>query len=655
MKAGKSHVLKIAAVLWLLFAAVSLFAQGNSEGKAKPAFPSIQIGRHVRGEEGIRALGGKLPEVAAWYRKTTDELAKLLRRDRTLWVSPTGRLMYACELEAPLEAETVAATGSTRALTATASFLPDQTFKLHSLPGSNRIIYLDFNGATVSGTAWNANYNGGYDIIAAPFSLDSDSSTFSTTELQHIQNIWKRVAEDYAPFDVDVTTEEPAATLLARTSSSDFQYGNRVIITPTNFYPNAGGVSYVGSFDDVGEYYKTSWAFSNMLANGEKYIAEACSHEGGHAVGLSHEGTTSGVEYYQGQGDWAPIMGNSYYKNVTQWAKGEYIGANNKEDQLQVMQSYGLAYYADDHGNTADASTLLTPGSTLSGSGFIERNTDVDAFKFIAGSGSVALSVSSAPLGPNLKLLAELRDANGILISSSSLSDIGSVINTSVYAGTYYLMVSGIGSGDPASSGYSNYASLGQYIIAGTVADPGNLLPPTAVASASATTGEIPLTVYFIGSGSTDDVGIVSYSWNFGDGSEASTSVNPSHVYNAVGSYKAVLTVKDEDGLTGSAWVNITVNPVQIIDVTPPTISITSPKPGSVVRNTVSVQVSASDNVGVKKVELFVDGKMTATATTAPFTTKWNASKASKGQHTLQTKVYDAAGNVGLVSITVIK
>jgi hypothetical protein len=100
MKAGKSQVLKLSAVLWLAFAAVPLFAQGKSEGKARPAFPSMQIGRHVRGEEGSRALGGRLPEVASWYGKTTNEFTKLLRHDRMLWVSPTGRLMYACELEA---------------------------------------------------------------------------------------------------------------------------------------------------------------------------------------------------------------------------------------------------------------------------------------------------------------------------------------------------------------------------------------------------------------------------------------------------------------------------------------------------------------------------------------------------------------------------
>jgi hypothetical protein len=331
------------------------------------------------------------------------EMAKLLRQDKDLWVSRTGRLVYACEMEVPAGAEEVEAADVSR--DHIASFPLDQTFKLHSLPGSKRVLYLDFDGYTLSGTAWNSSYNGGATIVAAPFDFDGSPSTFSTTELQRIQNIWKRVAEDYAPFDVDVTTEEPAADALTRSSSSDLNFGNRVVITPTNFYPNAGGVSYVGSFDDVGEYYKTSWAFSNMLQNSEKYIAEAVSHENGHAVGLHHMGTSS-TTYYQGQGDWAPIMGNSYYKNVTQWAKGEYTGANNTEDQLQVMQNYGLAYYADDHGNAADSASMLPVGTSLSATGFIERNTDVDVFKFAAGAGALSLSVTPSPLGPDLKIRA---------------------------------------------------------------------------------------------------------------------------------------------------------------------------------------------------------------------------------------------------------
>ena len=570
MKAGKTHFwLRLSSILWLLVGIAPLFAQHPRAERVKPPFPSMRFSRHFHNEEAIQALGANLPTVASWYGKSTEEMARLLRRDRNLWVSPTGRLMYTCEMETPSEAGAEAATGVTR--DHVASFPLDQTFKLHSLPGSKKTVYLDFNGGTVSGTAWNASYNSGADIIAAAFDLDGAPGTFGTSELQVIQNIWKRVAEDYAPFDVDVTTEEPAAAALTRSSSSDDTFGNRVMITPTNFYANAGGVSYVGAFDDVGDYYKTSWAFSNKLLNGEKYIAEACSHENGHSVGLHHEGTTSGTTYYQGQGDWAPIMGNSYYKNVTQWAKGEYTGANNTEDQLQVMQNYGLAYFKDDHGNTANTAAQIAIGTTISESGFIENNNDVDVFKFLAGAGAVSISVSPAPLGPNLKILAELLDSGGNILASSSLSSLGASISTTVSAGSYYLTVSGVGSLDPASTGYSNYASLGQYTITGTIPDPGSVQAPTAVITASLTSGEAPVDATFSGSGSTDDGTISSYSWNFGDGSAVSSDPNPAHRFSSAGTFNVTLDVTDNDGLTVSSSVTIIVsNQVQL----PPTSTV---------------------------------------------------------------------------------
>jgi PKD repeat protein len=728
----------------LLLGIDPLFGQNQRAARIKPPFPSIHLSRNFHNGEAIRALGPNLPAVAAWYGKSTKEMARLLRHDRNLWVSKTGRLVYTCVLEIPSAADV------TRDHIAT--FPLDQTFKLHSLPGSKKTIYLDFNGGTISGTAWNAGYNNGTDIIAAPFDLDGSPSTFGTSELQMIQNIWKRVAEDYAPFDADVTTEEPAADALTRSSNSDDTFGNRVMITPTNFYPNAGGVSYVGVFDDVGDYYKTSWAFSNMLANGEKYIAEACSHENGHSVGLHHEGITGGTTYYQGQGEWAPIMGNSYYKNVTQWAKGEYTGANNTEDQLQVMQNYGLAYFADDHGDTAATATQLAVGSTISESGFIERNTDVDVFKFLAGAGALSISVSPAPLGPDLKILAELRDSSWNLLAFSSLPSLDASIRTTVPAGSYYLAVSGVGSDDPATTGYSNYASLGQYVITGTV-DPSSKKPPTAIITAAPTSGEAPLTVAFSGSGSTDDGTISSYAWNFGDGSAVSADPTPSHIFSSAGTYTVTLTVTDEDGLTGTAYVTITVaklvivnavsltstrsstavsataavtitnlagtpisgatvtgswsgivqgmsfavtdtsgvatltSPqssssgtftftvtgvsasgytfstqlskvtsasitVSLIDATPPTISITSPVAGETVTWKVSILVDASDNVGVTKVILFVDGRMMAQTTASPFTTRWHA---GTGTHVLQTMAFDAAGNSSLSAFITVK
>jgi hypothetical protein len=71
----------------------------------------------------------------------------------------------------------------------------------------------------------------------------------------------------------------------------------------------------------------------------------------------------------------------------------------------------------------------------------------------------------------------------------------------------------------------------------------------------------------------------------------------------------------------------------------------------------VSITVNAWDNVGVVRVQLYVDGVLTDTATAAPWTTRWNTNgKVANGSHTLQTKAYDGAGNSGLSpAITVYK
>jgi thermitase len=91
-------------------------------------------------------------------------------------------------------------------------------------------------------------------------------------------------------------------------------------------------------------------------------------------------------------------------------------------------------------------------------------------------------------------------------------------------------------------------------------------------------------------------------------------------------------------------------------DSTPPSDTITAPTSGQSVSNTVSVLVNATDNVGVVRVELYVDGTLSGTSASAPFTVKWSTRKLATGAHTLQSKAYDAAGNAGASStLTVYK
>jgi len=538
------------------------------------AGPADRLPRAMGGNEALEALGKSLPAVAAEHQMSVDEFRRVLREDRSAKLDRSGRMFY--EEDTPPVAAMDGANASSGA--APEGLAPlDQTFLLHSKPGASKIIYLDFDGHLMSGTAWNSGYNGGADIVCPPWDIDGNPAVFNDTERTRIQQIWLRVAEDFAPFDVDVTTEYMGEAAITRSSSSDLNYGTRVLISPiASYFGNYGGIAYVGVFANTGDTYKPALVFPEKLGNSEKNIAEAVSHETGHNLGLNHDGTAS-VSYYQGHGSgetgWAPIMGVGYYANLVQWSKGEYPGANNTQDDTAIISSY-LPFRADDHGNTTATARILPVGSSLSTSGIIERSTDVDLFRFATGAGLVTLNLLGAERGPNVDILAELLDDAGNVIATSNPVDyLTAGFSANLLAGNYFVRVRGTGKGD-LTTGYSNYGSLGVYFLAGTVVDPSGNVPPIAAATATPATGDAPLNVQFSSASSSDpDGSIVSYLWNFGDGA-TSTSANPTHTYNAVGQYTVTLTVMDNSGLTDDTTLTVSalapnVQPVAIASATP--------------------------------------------------------------------------------------
>ncbi|HUP63990.1 MAG TPA: Ig-like domain-containing protein [Thermoanaerobaculia bacterium] len=86
-------------------------------------------------------------------------------------------------------------------------------------------------------------------------------------------------------------------------------------------------------------------------------------------------------------------------------------------------------------------------------------------------------------------------------------------------------------------------------------------------------------------------------------------------------------------------------------DTTAPTTSITSPADGATVMGITSVLASASDDVGVAKVEFYLDGVLKATDTSSPYEWNWDTTTVADGSHALNSKAYDAAGNVGTSSV----
>ena len=416
-----------------------------------------------------------------------------------------GGIFYVCDFGAatvPSESEPP----TVGAATVPVSPFPSHLI-FHSRPGAPNVLYLNFMGENVTNTEWNS-VVGRSEIPALIFSTDSDRTTFSDAEQAAIKRIWQRVAEDYAPFDIDVTTERPVV-LGIRTAHALITRSTDANGDP-NPYSYAGGVAYVNVFGTTSyPTYRPAWIYHDNLSNNESYIAEAASHEVGHNMGLSHDGKTDGTEYYSGHGSgdisWGPVMGTGYNRNVTQWCKGEYYLANNAQDDLATIAGK-TSYRADDHGNTPGTATALavseggillstTPeddpdNTNTANKGVLERATDVDVFSFVTGSGSVWLSVNpwivpSGTRGGNLDVLIEIYDDAGarVLTNNPALQTTAMVFTT-LAEGRYYLHVRNSGAGDPFSStpsGYTSYGSLGQYFVTGSVTETtGFTIPPVA-------------------------------------------------------------------------------------------------------------------------------------------------------------------------------
>ncbi|MFZ9753029.1 MAG: bluetail domain-containing putative surface protein [Cyanobium sp.] len=390
------------------------------------------------------------------------------------------------------------------------------TFLLHSKPDASKVIYLDFNGHTTSGTSWNDSTMGS-SFYSPAYDVDANPSLFSDVELIRIQQIWQRVAADFAPFDVDVTLQEPPADWLARTGGSDANWGVRCVIT--SYGPSsssAGGIAYIGSFNSSTD--TPVFIYNKTLAG----VCEAISHEVGHSLWLSHDGSASDT-YYAGHGgtgetSWAPVMGNSYGRNVTTWDDGTYTGSNNAsstanygkgaDDLAVIAGNNGFSYQLDLVGDHPFAATALSiAAGTVSQFGTIETRFDADCFSFgLLATGDVNLTfdpywyrayvdgdgvwggaasaylsrASDSDLGSsysdhasNLDLAVDLYDSNGVLLYRADSPGLATAISLQgLMAGTYFLKLDGVGFGDPTAStptGYTDYASVGNYMISGTI------------------------------------------------------------------------------------------------------------------------------------------------------------------------------------------
>jgi hypothetical protein len=329
---------------------------------------------------------------------------------------------------------------------------------LSSYPSASAVIFLDFDGHTVDGTSWNSNG----PIYCGASGLNNAQVT----------EVFDRVAEDYRPFNVNITTDSTkylAAPVNQRT---------RIIITvSSSWYGSAGGVSFVGSFtwgDDT-----PAFVFSALLNYNVKNISEAAAHEAGHTLGLYHQASYDAncvktTDYNSGTGSgqigWAPIMGVGYYENLTLWNNGpNSFGCTNYQSDLDIITTTnGFTYRADDYGATfATAVSTVFASNQFTLNGIIERNTDQDMIKFVIPAtgrlqlNAVPYNVGSNNAGSDLDLQVTLyNSAQTPLGMYNPGTLLNSVIDSFLTPDTYYIKIEGKG-----NIYAPNYASLGSYSL----------------------------------------------------------------------------------------------------------------------------------------------------------------------------------------------
>jgi hypothetical protein len=201
-------------------------------------------------------------------------------------------------------------------------------------------------------------------------------------------------------------------------------------------------------------------------------------------------------------------------------------------------------------------------------------------------------------------------------------------------------------------------------------APPPDTTPPT-VSISSPTGGNVSGTVT-VSANASDNVGVSKVDFYVKGvlvGTDAATPFQYAWNTTALANGAATLYTKAYDAAgnsTQSATVTVNVSNAPPPDTTPPTVSISSPTGGNV-SGTVTISASASDNVGVARVDFYVNGKVLSSReefhtggtllgsdATAPYQISWSTATLANGTTSLYAKAFDTAGNSTMSAIVTV-
>lgn len=416
---------------------------------------------------------------------------RMLRNDSELYVTNDGDLVWADTLG--IEQQSIAF--SSKALAA-ATLIPmwptSQTFGLHSNPGASHTFYLDFDGEASTNPAY---------PDALPWDNDGDTTTLSDAEHAHIQAIWQEVADDFAAFDVDVTTQRP--------SSLGYGGSNYHVIFSYSYALHAANCPQDWCAGIASSSLGAALVFARSGWDPHTGAFTA-THELGHNLGLAHDGwkypdgTTE--TYYKGHGNWTTMMGAGSDRGVSHFATGMYAPtpSNTDEDDLaEITARLGLR--EDDHAEVGDwANATSFPASSATLVGVIEDRFDTDAFVYdVPCTGTLQVDAYGPEHGPNLDI--ELSVRNGGIPGGAPTVDNPSTATVKEYPAsglsaavsiaataddTWFISIDGVGDHTEGLDGYSDYGSIGGYSVeALTVCDtPSDTTPVVTIDSPAAGT-----------------------------------------------------------------------------------------------------------------------------------------------------------------------